>query len=207
MAGQFPDNIVSAYAPDAQTVVFTTGKAYSEQWMLYNQLGPSKALPTYPLWQVVDGPWTLKSFNADGLITFGPNAKYSDPVEASLKEFIEVPFTTDAAEFNVLGGATTIDFGYLPTQGLSAPGPTDTTPDQAGPNPLSATYALAPWNLYGANYFPINSNNPTVGPIFKPLYLRQALQSVVDQRGTLTSAATNHGVETTGPCRYSRTAR
>lgn len=236
--GQFPDNIVSATTPDAKTIVFNTDKAYSQQWMLYNQLSQispmppawdmtsatakgtcatdasscaavytymvsqSKDLPTYatnPLWQVVDGPWTLKSFNADGHITFVPNTKYSGPVKATLKEFIEVPFTTDAAEFNVLHGASTIDVGYIPTQDLSSPRPANTTPDQAGPNPLSANYTMAPWNLYGINYFPINYNNPTVGPIFKQLYFRQALQSVVDQKGILTNAAKNYGFETTGP--------
>ena len=236
--GQFPDNIVSATAPDATTIVFTADKGYSQQWMLYNQLSQitpmppawdmtsatakgdcatnvsgcaavytymisqSKDLPTYatnPLWQVVDGPWQLKSFNSDGHITFVPNTKYSGPVKPTLKEFIEVPFTTDAAEFNVLRGASTIDVGYIPTQDLSSPRPTNTTPDQAGPNPLSANYTLAPWNLYGINYFPINYNNPTVGPIFKQLYFRQALQSVVDQQGILTSAGKNYGFETTGP--------
>ncbi|WP_181034122.1 ABC transporter substrate-binding protein [Arthrobacter sp. GMC3] len=236
--GQFPDNVVSASAPDAQTVVFNTDQAYSQQWFLYNQLGQitpmpaawdmsaantkadcstneascpavynylisqSKDLPTYatnPLWQVVDGPWTLKSFNADGHITFVPNTKYSGPVKATLKEFIEVPFTTDSAEFNVLRGASTIDVGYIPTQDLASPRPASTTPDQAGPNPLSANYTLAPWNLYGINYFPINYNNPTVGPIFKQLYFRQALQSVVDQNGILNSAAKNYGFATTGP--------
>ncbi len=236
--GQFPDNVVSASAPDAHTVVFNTDKAYSQQWFLYNQLGQitpmpaawdltaantkgdcatnvsgcaavykyliaqSKDLPAYatnPLWQVVDGPWTLKSFNSDGHITFVPNSKYSGPVKASLKEFIEVPFTTDSAEFNVLRGASTIDVGYLPTQDLTAPRPANTTPDQPGPNPLSANYVMAPWNLYGINYFPINYNNPTVGPIFKQLYFRQALESVVDQKGILASAAKNYGFQTVGP--------
>ncbi|WP_205787308.1 ABC transporter substrate-binding protein [Specibacter cremeus] len=236
--GQFPDNVVSASAPDAQTVVFNTDKAYSEQWFLYNQLGQitpmpaawdmtaantkgdcatnqsgcaavykylisqSKDLPTYatnPLWQVVDGPWTLKSFSSDGHITFVPNTKYSGPVKASLKEFKEVPFTTDDAEFNVLRGGSTLDVGYLPTQDLSAPRPENTTPDQPGPNPLSKNYTLAPWNLYGINYFPINYNNPTVGPIFKQLYFRQAFQSVVDQPAILKSAAKNYGFQTTGP--------
>lgn len=236
--GQFPDNIVSVSTPDPKTVVFTTDKAYSQQWFLYNQLSTitpmpdawdmtaagtkgdcatnesgcaavyaylvaqSKDLPTYatnPLWQVVDGPWKLSKFNADGNITFVPNPTYSGPVKASLKQFIEVPFTTDDAEFQVLRGGNTIDVGYLPTQDLAAAKSATTGPAEAGPNPLSANYQLAPWFLYGVNYFPINFNNPTVGPIFKQLYFRQALQSVVDQPGVLSSAAKNYGVQTTGP--------
>jgi peptide/nickel transport system substrate-binding protein len=236
--GQFPDNIVSVSTPDPKTVVFTTDKAYSQQWFLYNQLSTitpmpdawdmtaagtkgdcatnesgcaavyaylvaqSKDLPTYatnPLWQVVDGPWKLSKFNADGNITFVPNTTYSGPVKPSLKQFIEVPFTTDDAEFQVLRGGNTIDVGYLPTQDLAAAKSATTGPAEAGPNPLSANYQLAPWFLYGVNYFPINFNNPTVGPIFKQLYFRQALQSVVDQPGVLSSAAKNYGVQTTGP--------
>ena len=147
---QFPDNLSLATAPDAKTVVFTTDKVYSEQWMLYNQLSQitpmppawamtsatakgecatneascaavytylvsaTKDLPTYatnPLWKVVDGPWMLKSFNADRHITFDPSTKYSGSVKATLKEFIEVPCTTDSAEFNVFRGASAIDVG------------------------------------------------------------------------------------------------
>jgi peptide/nickel transport system substrate-binding protein len=40
----------------------------------------SKALASYatsPLWSIVDGPWKLSSFNADGNSTFVPNKSYS----------------------------------------------------------------------------------------------------------------------------------
>ena len=65
----------------------------------------AKALTSYvcsPLWSVVDGPWKLSAFNADGHITFVPNTKYSGPVKPHLAQFQEVPFTTDSAEYNVL---------------------------------------------------------------------------------------------------------
>lgn len=236
--GQFPDNVVSATAPNPTTVVLTTDKAYSQQWFLFNQLSQitpmpmawdmtsatakgdcvtdvngckavfayltaaSKDLPTYassPLWSVVDGPWKLQSFNSDGNVTFVPNPHYSGPVKAQVKQFKMVPFTTDAAEFNVVRGGKTLDVGYIPTQDIAQPKSASTSPASPGPNPLSANYRLMPWFLYGFNYFPINYNNPTVGPIFKQLYFRQALQSVVDQPGIITSSAKNYGVETTGP--------
>ena len=53
--------------------------------------------PTYatnPLWQVVDGPWKLKAFNADGQITFVPNPSYSGPIKPTLKSFTELPYTS-----------------------------------------------------------------------------------------------------------------
>jgi peptide/nickel transport system substrate-binding protein len=57
---------------------------------------------TNPLWQVVDGPWKLKSFTTDGDAIFAPNPNHSGPVKPSLSSFEEKPFTTNAAEFDVL---------------------------------------------------------------------------------------------------------
>jgi peptide/nickel transport system substrate-binding protein len=162
----------------------------------------TKDLPKYatnPLWQVVDGPWKLASFNADGHVSFVPNTAYSGPQKPTLKKLVLAPFTTDAAEFNVLRAGQTLDVGYLPTQDVAAAKPEGSPPDQAGPNPLSSNYSLAPWFLYGVNYFPLNFNNPTVGPIFKQLYFRQALQSLVDQKSIIRAAAKGYGVPSTGP--------
>jgi peptide/nickel transport system substrate-binding protein len=50
----------------------------------------------------VDGPWKLSAFNADGHITFVPNKSYSGAVKPRLAAFEEVPFISDAAEYNVL---------------------------------------------------------------------------------------------------------
>jgi peptide/nickel transport system substrate-binding protein len=161
----------------------------------------SKDLSTYAtnkLWQVVDGPWHLKTFNSDGHVSFIPNAKYSGPVKAKLSQFNLAPYTTEASEFNVLRTGQTIDVGYIPTSDISQPKPASSGPAAAGPNPIK-NYSLAPWFLYGINYFPMNFNNPTVGPIFKQLYFRQALQSIVDQPSIIKTAAKNYGVETTGP--------
>jgi peptide/nickel transport system substrate-binding protein len=162
----------------------------------------AKDLPSYassPVWSVVDGPWKLKSFNSDGHVTLVPNPKYSGPVKPTIKEFIEVPFTTDTAEFNVLQSGKTIDVGYIPTQDLSQPHPAGASATKGGPNPLSSKYTLDPWFLYGVNYFPINFNNPTVGPIFKQLYIRQALESVYDQNSIIKASAKGYGVITDGP--------
>jgi peptide/nickel transport system substrate-binding protein len=164
-------------------------------------LAQTKDLPTYatnPLWQVVDGPWKLSTFNADGRVSFVPNAAYTGPKKPTLKKFNLAPFTTDSAQFNVLRPGKTIDVGYLPTQDVSRAKPAGSGPASAGPNPLNG-YTLAPWFLYGVNYFPLNFNNPTVGPIFKQLYFRQAFQSVVDQNSVISASAKGYGVPTTGP--------
>ena len=73
------------------------------------------------MWSVVDGPWKLSSFNADGHITFVPNKSYSGPVKATLSQFQEVPFTTDSAEYSVLQAPnSSVDVGYLPEQDAPA---------------------------------------------------------------------------------------
>ena len=97
----------------------------------FNASNPSAAnnsLSTYdtnPLWKVVDGPWTLKSFNPDGQVTFVPNPSYSGPVKPTLKSFTELPYTADTAEFNALVGGD-LDVGYIPVND-SEPGSTKST--------------------------------------------------------------------------------
>ncbi len=88
-----------------------------------NPKAANNSLSTYatnPIWKVVDGPWKLSSFNASGNITFVPNPSYSGPIKPTLKKFIELPYTTDDAEFNALVGGK-VDVGYLPVQDVTKP--------------------------------------------------------------------------------------
>jgi len=52
---------------------------------------------------------------------------------------------------------------------------------------------------YSINYFPLNLNNPTVGPIFKQLYFRQAFQHLVDQDGWINAFLERTANATYGP--------
>jgi peptide/nickel transport system substrate-binding protein len=164
----------------------------------------NKDLSTYasnPLWQVVDGPWHLASFNSDGHLTMKPNTDYSGPDKPTLAAFEEVPFTDSAAEYNQLRAGTkasnAVDFGYLPNEDITSP---TTSPTKAGSNPLANQgYTLDPLIGYTINYFPLNMNNPTVGPIFKQLYARQAIQETVDQESAITNLDKGYGYLTTGP--------
>ncbi|HEY3975690.1 MAG TPA: ABC transporter substrate-binding protein [Streptosporangiaceae bacterium] len=136
---------------------------------LYNQ---SKQVSTYgksALWKIVDGPWQLSSYQTTGQSVFTPNASYSGPVKPRLAQFIETPFTTEDAELNVLRSGN-ISVGYLPTTDL----------DQR-PVIQRSGYDLSVWLDAGINYFPENFNNPTVGPIFRQLYFREAMQHLIDQ--------------------------
>jgi peptide/nickel transport system substrate-binding protein len=166
--------------------------------------GQALALSSYvssPLWSVVDGPWKLSAFNADGHITFVPNKSYSGPVKPKLAAFQEVPFTTDTAEYDVLqspSSSTKIDVGYLPQQ--DAPAKPANAP--AGANPLASKgYTLTAWPLWGINYYTINFQD-SIGDhaaIFKQLYFRQALQYMMNQAAVISGPLKGYGTPTVGP--------
>ena len=67
-----------------------------------------------PLWKVVDGPWTLQTFNSNGFYAWVPNKNYSGPDKPKLDKVIWTPFTTDTAEMNTLRSGTSLDLGSLP---------------------------------------------------------------------------------------------
>jgi len=153
----------------------------------------SKALgswATSPVWAVVDGPWKLTAFNSDGEATFVPNPHYSGSPKPTISKFVELPYTSDTAAFDEFrsGGPSAVTIGYVPAQdvpqipALEAAGYTD--------NRASS---------YSFNYFPLNFNNPKVGPIFRQLYFRQAFQHLIDQPGWINAFLDKTAVQTTNP--------
>ncbi len=154
-----------------------------------------------PIWAVVDGPWKVASFVQPGTLTLTFNSKYSGPVPPHhITKFVEVPFTSEQAEYNVLQnpiGSQTIDVGYLPT--VDAPVPPGNSNVGANPSTLP-NYRLGvvyPWQL---SYYPYNFNNTTgQRPIFQQLYFRQAFQSLTDQEGVIEGPLHGYGKPTIGP--------
>jgi peptide/nickel transport system substrate-binding protein len=143
-----------------------------------------------PLWSVVDGPWKVKSTTTNGGVTFVPNTQYSGPVKASISKFEEVPFTSEPALLDQLKsqGTTALTVAYLPSQY----------------QPLAAQmkdqgYDLNKASSYSVNFFPLNLQNPTVGPIFRQLYFRQAFQHLIDQDGWINHILHGTAVATYGP--------
>lgn len=227
LPGGFPDNLISVTAQDAKHLVLKLNQAYNPDWFTQTQLAQIFPIPQHvwdrtsasgnvgdfdkttsgavavrkfldaqarhsanyasnPLWRVVDGPWRLKTFRSDGYAEFVPNAAYSG-TKPKIDKFVMQPFTSDAAEFNVLesGGLT---YGYVPLTDLSQKARLQ-----------SLGYTLAPWPSWSISYMVLNFNNPTVGPILRQLYVRQALQELIDQDGYLKSFLKGNGVKTNGP--------
>lgn len=207
--GAYPDNIISTTVLGTYSIRFTLTKAYNHTWFLYNELSQITPLPltwdktsasgptgsaaitpagakavykfingqagdlstygTNPLWRIVDGPWQLKSYETTGYSVFTPNSHYSGK-KPKIAKFIEEPFTSATAEFNAILSPNGPDIGYLPVSDLPALG-----------TAKSAGYSLSPWVDWNYNFIGLNFHNPTAGPIFDQLYVRQALQHVMDQ--------------------------
>jgi peptide/nickel transport system substrate-binding protein len=165
----------------------------------------SRQLTTYassPVWSIVDGPWKLSAFDADGRATFVPNARYSGPVKPTLSKFEEVPFVSDAAEYSALGspraGRQKIDVGYLPLADAPAK-PAGSGLMSPGANPVPG-YTLRPLYIWGINYFVMNFQSSTGnGPVIRQLYFRQALAHLLNQRAVIDGPLHGYGTPTVGP--------
>jgi peptide/nickel transport system substrate-binding protein len=152
-----------------------------------------------PLWSIVDGPWKLASFNSDGYLKMVPNPAYTGPQKPHLSAFEELPFTTDAAEYDVLrapSSSSQIDVGYIPQANLAVK-PANAT---VGPNPLSG-YTLAPWYQWGISFYTVNEQSTVSdhGAMFQQLYLRQALAYLMNQESVIAGPLKGYGFLTTGP--------
>jgi peptide/nickel transport system substrate-binding protein len=183
---------------DCATRISSCGAVYD---YLNQQSQSVSSYGTSSLWGVVDGPWKVKSLNNQGNLTLTFNNRYSGPVARNhVTTFIETPYTTEQAEYEVLQDplpGQTIDVGYLPT--VDAPVPPAGANVGSNPGSLSS-YQLSvvyPWEL---SYFPYNFNNDTgQGKIFQQLYFRQAFQQLVDQEGVINGPLHGYGKANYGP--------
>ena len=228
VAGELPSNIRSVRIDSQRSLTLELTRAYSPTWFTDSQLSDLIALPqqawdktslkgpignydltpggaskvlsfllgqardtatysTNKLWQVVDGPWHLAEYRSDGYAVLLPNKRYDIGRLPTIAKFIMEPFTSDAAEANELstGGLT---YGYVPISDLSA-----------SARFAAAGYRLDPWPLLSISYIVLNFNNPTVGPALRQLYVRQAMQSLIDEPAYLKSFLGLAGVPDYGP--------
>ena len=173
---------------------------------VYNYLNAqSKNLTSYvgsPLWSVVDGPWKLSAFNADGHISFVPNKSYSGPVKPRLAAFQEVPFTTDSAEYDVLqspSSSTKIDVGYLPTAERAGQARRTRPWARTRCRPRGTRWRRC--TTWGINYYVVNFQSSVANhaAIIKQLYFRQALAYEMNQAAVISGPLRGYGAPTVGP--------
>jgi peptide/nickel transport system substrate-binding protein len=163
---------------------------------LAGQAKDQKTYATSKIWGVVDGPWRLGSYSSSGNYSFVPNPQYSGSPKPQLDEVKFLPFTSDSAEFNVLKAGGNIDVGYVPTQDLPPRTGSSAVPST---NPVAPNYFLSPIYSWSVNYFTPNFNNPTLGPAFQQLYVRQALAMTLNQPLVVEKAFQGYGYPNFSP--------
>lgn len=145
---------------------------------------------TNPIWQVVDGQWHLKpntGFQVTGQTIMVPNRNYSGPDKPKISELKELPFTSATAEFSALRSGA-VDYGYIPVSEL------------AGSGTLKADgYSIRPWYAWGITLVGLNFSNPKYAPLVNQLYIRQAMQTLVDQPTYIKHILLGNGTPTNGP--------
>jgi len=153
----------------------------------------SKSVSTYasnPLWQTVDGPYKLSSFNdTTGAFTMAPNTSYSGPHATPMSTYVGVPFTSNAAEWNAVKTGS-VDFGYVPQEDIPQ---------------LPQLKGLG-YNYYGlpdfGNYFVAYNFKDTTGnfnAVANQLYFRQTMQHLEDQAGQIKAYFNGAGDPAYGP--------
>ena len=225
--GELPDNLKNYAATGKYQLTLTLTRSVNPQWFTADQLqlitplplawdrtsrsgrqgdydqtpagakqvydflaGQAAELSTYasnPLWQVVDGPWRLNSYSTTGQLTMAANPHYGGPYKPVIPTFEALPFTSEAAEFSAVR-AGTIDVGYVPTDDLPQV-----------PKIKDEGYRVFSAPEFFISYLEINFDNPDAGPIFRQLYLRQALQHLVDQPAIITAIYSGYGIPAYGP--------
>jgi peptide/nickel transport system substrate-binding protein len=157
-------------------------------------LAENKSTSTYaknPLWQVVDGPWKLSSYanNGSGDATYVRNLKFSGLATGSLHAVTIDSFSSDASEFDQLLSAGGIDYGYVPFV------------DAAQVARVKGDgYDVQAWGAWGINYVYLNYAAPAgVGALFSQLYIREAMQHLINQAGYISSFLQGYGYPTYGP--------
>jgi peptide/nickel transport system substrate-binding protein len=145
---------------------------------------------TNPIWQVVNGPFHLKpntGFQVTGQVIMLPNAKYDGPNKPKISEFEELPFTSATAEYDALQSGS-IDYGYVPTTDIGNIG-----------SLKSNGYTIDPWYEWGLTFATINFTNPKYAALENQLYIRQAMQTLIDQPAYIKSLLLGYGTSTYGP--------
>jgi peptide/nickel transport system substrate-binding protein len=163
---------------------------------LNSQNKDTSSYATNPLWKVVDGPFTLTSYNIDGNYTFAPNTKYSGSPKPSISELKFAEYTSDTAIYTGLktgalseGPIPSTDLPKAAANYLPATNPLMTTPNGG--------YYLQPAVSFTIGFSYINYNNPTYGPVFKQLYFRQAMAELDDQQGMNSAVGRGYSTSTT----------
>ncbi|MFC4034854.1 peptide ABC transporter substrate-binding protein [Streptomyces polygonati] len=212
IAGLFPDDVSEVATPDAHTVVLDLTKAYNPDfytddvlstipllpqhaWDKTSDAGPvgdndtttagAKAVYSFlqgrgakmagfasdPLWQVVDGPWKLAEFRTNGYYSYVPNTAYSGSAKPAIDKLVVSPFTSDTPEINALRSGGSLDVAGLPLNDI-----------KQAEALRSSGYSIASVPIPGVSDIMPNFYNTSTGPLVRQLYIRQAIEYLIDRQ-------------------------
>ncbi len=153
---------------------------------LYSHTSQLSTYATNPLWKVIDGPWKLSSFNPVTYDTvLNANPKYTGPDRPHLSTLKIYSFTSGTAELDAIRSGT-ITFGYLPFSDVAA----RSTYEAMG-------YTFKPWYAFYNDAAEFGYTGKWA-PLVRQLYIRQALQHLVDQPLYISSAYHGYAVQDYG---------
>jgi peptide/nickel transport system substrate-binding protein len=125
---------------------------------------------TNPLWKVVDGPWTLAGFSSNTDWEYVPNKHYSGPDKPSISRMNNLVYTTDTAELDALRSGNTLQVGGLPLNDV-----------QQIPELKASGYSTVTQAIPGVAQILPNFYSSSVGMILRQLYVRQALEDLINR--------------------------
>jgi peptide/nickel transport system substrate-binding protein len=143
---------------------------------------------TNPLWKVVDGPFMLSQFSSDGTTyTYVPNPHYSGTVPA-LSKVVNQSFTTSDAEMDALRAGSSLQLAQLPLDDLSQL-----------PELKAEGYSYASVPTPGVASAMPNFYNAQVGPMFRQLYIRQAMEDLINRPQIVSKVYSGYADPGNGP--------
>jgi peptide/nickel transport system substrate-binding protein len=166
----------------------TTAGAKKVYAFLQKQGGDMSTFATNPLWKVVDGPWKLGTFNSNGYYSWVPNKNYSGPDKPILSKVIWTPFTTDTAEMDTLRSGTSLDLAPLPQNDVHQIGALE-----------AEGYAVANLPVPGVAEIVPNFYDPAVAPLVRQLYIRQAMEYLIDRKQLVSRVFNGYADPGNGP--------
>jgi peptide/nickel transport system substrate-binding protein len=182
---------ISATSPVGSYDMTTAGAV-----SVYNYLNAqSEDLGTWdtnPLWQVVDGPFHLKPndgyYSSTGYAVLIANGRYSGPSSPNrINTLILEPYTSPQAEVDALLSGQ-LDYGALPYSDLSL----IKTLGKKG-------FRVQTWQFWGFTFMMLDYANPKTGPIFRQLYIRKAMQELINEGQYIKEIFHGYGTPVNGP--------
>jgi peptide/nickel transport system substrate-binding protein len=161
---------------------------------IYNYLaaasGQESSYATNPLWQVVDGPYTLSAFDSGtGAFTLTPNNSYDGPHVAHMSVVEGIPYTSETAEFDAIRSGS-VDVGYLPLDDIKQVGLVK-----------ADGYNVFGYPSFGFFYVAYNFDDKTgdFDNIISQLYFRQAMAHLENEQGYIKAFMGGAGGQAYGP--------